>query len=65
MAKKAGRSTVKKKTKAFLASSTPVVVRVKNSQLRKIDAWIAKQRGKMGHSEAIRRLVDRGLKAEK
>jgi hypothetical protein len=54
----------KKKRKAILTNSTPIMVRVQSSQLRKIDKWIAKQRGKLGHSEAIRRLVDRGLKAE-
>jgi hypothetical protein len=54
----------KKKRKAILTNSTPIMVRVQSSQLRKIDKWIGKQRGKLGHSEAIRRLIDRGLKAE-
>jgi hypothetical protein len=42
--------------------STPVLVRVQPDQLAKLDQWAAKQKDKPGRSEAIRRLVERGLK---
>jgi hypothetical protein len=63
MAKKPASKAAKKR-KGLLADSTPIMVRLQDKQLRKIERWIATQRNKrLGHSDAIRRLIDAGLKA--
>jgi hypothetical protein len=43
----------------------PQVVRMHDEQLEAIDAWIAEQGEKISRPEAIRRLVELGLKAKK
>ena len=47
-----------------MAASIPIVVRLKKAQLRKIERWIKDQRGNIGQSEAIRRLLALALKAK-
>jgi hypothetical protein len=45
-------------------TGTPIVVRVQPPALDALDAWIARQpEPKPSRPEAVRRLVDRGLKA--
>jgi hypothetical protein len=41
-----------------------VLVRLPTPQAAKFDAWIAKQREPLSRPEAIRRLVERGLRAK-
>lgn len=43
---------------------TPVVTRLQPDQLAALDAWIAKQREPVTRPEAIRRLVELGLKGK-
>jgi hypothetical protein len=43
----------------------PQVVRMHEQQIASIDAWIAMQYGEISRPEAIRRLVELGLKAKK
>jgi hypothetical protein len=43
---------------------TPVMVRVQPQQLSSLDAWIAHQPDRPSRPEAIRRLVDKGLKGQ-
>jgi hypothetical protein len=43
----------------------PMVVRMHDEQLEAIDAWIAEHGDKISRPEAIRRLVEIGLKAKK
>ena len=43
----------------------PQVVRMHDEQIAAIDAWIAMQIEEIGRPEAIRRLVEMGLKKEK
>lgn len=57
-------ATPRKERKAFMAASIPIVVRLKKAQLRKIERWIKDQRGNIGQSEAIRRLLALALKAK-
>jgi hypothetical protein len=40
-------------------------IRLSDDFLAKVDAWAAKQADEPGRSEAIRRLVELGLKAKK
>jgi hypothetical protein len=42
----------------------PQVVRMHDHQIASIDAWITMQDGEMSRPEAIRRLVELGLKAK-
>jgi len=42
----------------------PQVVRMHGPQITAIEAWIAMQDGEMSRPEAIRRLVELGLKAK-
>jgi len=42
----------------------PMVVRMHDEQLEAIDAWIAEHGDKISRPEAIRRLVELGLKAK-
>jgi hypothetical protein len=44
--------------------STPILVRVPPEVLEGIDSWIAKQTDDQTRPEAIRRLVEIGLKAK-
>lgn len=41
-----------------------VIVRMHDDSLDRLDAWIAKQREPMSRPEAIRRLVEAGLKGK-
>ena len=41
------------------------MVRFPDKELATLDAWIARQRDEMSRPEAIRRLVEAGLKASK
>ena len=43
----------------------PQIVRMHDQQIASIDAWIAMQDGEMSRPEAIRRLVELGLKVKK
>ena len=43
----------------------PVLVRVPMPQAEALDAWIARQPDNPSRPEAIRRLIERGLEAEK
>jgi len=43
----------------------PQVVRMRDQQIATIDAWIAMQEDELSRPEAIRRLVELGLKAKK
>jgi hypothetical protein len=45
--------------------STPFQMRVSAEFLKSVDKWRAKQEGKPSRAEAIRRLVELGLKAKK
>jgi cytochrome c553 len=42
----------------------PQVVRMHDRQIAEIDAWIAMQKAEISRPEAIRRLVEIGLKAK-
>jgi hypothetical protein len=42
----------------------PQLVRIHDKQLAEIDAWAGDQQGKISRPEAIRRLVELGLKAK-
>jgi hypothetical protein len=42
----------------------PQLVRIHDKQLAEIDAWADDQEGKLSRPEAIRRLVEIGLKAK-
>jgi hypothetical protein len=44
-------------------NATPITVRVLPDHLAAIDTWIAHQPDKLSRPEAIRRLVEKGLKA--
>jgi hypothetical protein len=46
-------------------SGQPQVVRMHDQQIAAIDAWIAMHAGEISRPEAIRRLVELGLKAKK
>ena len=43
---------------------TPIVTRLQPRQLTALDAWIAKQREPVSRPEAIRRLIEAGLRAK-
>jgi hypothetical protein len=43
----------------------PVLVRIPPAEMQPIDNWISKQNGFLSRPEAIRRLVELGLKAKK
>lgn len=45
--------------------ATPVLVRIQPDQIEKIDAWSDKQKDEPSRPEAIRRLVEIGLKAKR
>lgn len=45
--------------------ATPILVRMLPDQVEALDYWIAKQGDDLGRPEAIRRLVEIGLKAKK
>lgn len=45
--------------------ATPILVRMLPDQVEALDNWIAKQGDDLGRPEAIRRLVDLGLKAKR
>jgi hypothetical protein len=63
------RDTKKSKPKIGRPKTTgpgrPQVVRMHDQQIDSIDAWVAMQHPKISRPEAIRRLVDLGLKAKK
>ena len=46
-------------------NAVPVLVRIPPAEIEPIDAWIAKQKPEPSRPEAIRRLVEIGLKARK
>jgi hypothetical protein len=46
-------------------SGQPQVVRMHDQQIASIDAWIEMQNGPISRPEAIRRLVELGLKVKK
>jgi hypothetical protein len=45
-------------------NAVPVLVRIPPAEIEPIDAWIAKQKEPPSRPEAIRRLVELGLKAK-
>jgi hypothetical protein len=45
-------------------NSVAILVRVPPGELEPIDAWISGQKGELSRPEAIRRLVEVGLKAK-
>jgi hypothetical protein len=55
----------KKRGPAPTGKGTQVVVRLQPDPLAALDAWVAKQKDSPTRAEAIRRLVDLGLKANK
>jgi hypothetical protein len=54
----------KKRGPAPTGKGTQVVVRLQPDPLAALDAWVAKQKDKPTRAEAIRRLVELGLKAK-
>ena len=46
-------------------NAVPVLVRIPPAEIEPIDAWASKQKGPISRPEAIRRLVEIGLKAKK
>ena len=46
-------------------TGTTIGVRMLDDRIAVLDAWIAKQKPKLSRPEAIRRLVELGLKAKK
>jgi hypothetical protein len=46
-------------------NAVPVLVRIPPAEIEPIDVWIAKQKPSPSRPEAIRRLVELGLKAKK
>jgi hypothetical protein len=54
----------KKRGPAPTGKGTQVVVRLQPDPLAALDAWVAKQKDKPTRAEAIRRLVEIGLKAK-
>jgi hypothetical protein len=46
-------------------NSVPILVRIPPAELEPIDEWISDQSGELSRPEAIRRLVEIGLKAKK
>lgn len=46
-------------------NAVPILVRVPPADLEPIDDWIAKQKETLSRPEAIRRLVELGLKTRK
>ena len=58
---KASRDTTKKKRPA--QPGTPVMVRMQPDQLETVDAWAEAQDDQPSRPEAVRRLVDWGLRA--
>jgi len=44
------------------APGTPVMTRLQPEQLAAVDSWIDEQPDKPSRPEAVRRLIDRGLK---
>jgi hypothetical protein len=43
-------------------AGTPVQVRLQDEPLKQLDSWRAKQDGKPSRPEAVRQLIERGLK---
>jgi hypothetical protein len=64
-----GKSTIsnirKKRIGRPPVNAVPVLVRVPPAELEPIDNWISKQKEPISRPEAIRRLVELGLKAKK
>ena len=60
--KKSKRKVGRPKT---TGTGQPQIVRMHDQQIASIDGWMAMQDGEMSRPEAIRRLVDLGLKATK
>mgnify|MGYP001555010134 CR=1 FL=1 len=52
----------KRRGRPATGQGTQVVVRMQPAALAKLDAWAAKQDGEPSRPEAIRRLVEKGLK---
>jgi hypothetical protein len=46
-------------------NAVPVLVRIPPAEIEPIDAWISKQKPEPSRPEAIRRLVEIGLKGKK
>ena len=46
-------------------NAVPVLVRIPPAEIEPIDAWIAKQKPEPSRPEALRRLVELGLKAKR
>jgi hypothetical protein len=63
-----GKSTVsnirKKRIGRPPVNAVPVLVRIPPAEIGPIDTWISKQKPKPSRPEAIRRLVELGLKAK-
>jgi hypothetical protein len=55
----------KKRGPPATGKGTPIVVRMQPGPLSKLDTWVAAQQDKLSRPEAIRRLVELGLKAKR
>jgi hypothetical protein len=62
---KATREITKSPKKRAAVTGDPVLVRVQPIMAKEIDDWRRKQEDLPGRAEAIRRLVEIGLKAKK
>jgi hypothetical protein len=67
MAESAIKDTPKKRSRGRPSTGgrrDGVMVRLETAQFKALDAWSSKQKPKPSRPEAIRRLVERGLKAK-
>ena len=62
---KATRDTMEPRTARPKVTGDPVMVRVQPDMAKQLDDWRRKQEDLPGRPEAIRRLVELGLKAKK
>ena len=59
----ANKNGIKKIGRPATGQGTPVMVRMQPNQLAAVDAWAEAQDDQLSRPEAVRRLVDWGLKA--
>lgn len=59
------KSTAKRGRPKTTGAGQPQVVRMHDQQIAEVDAWIAMQEKEISRPEAIRRLVEMGLKSRK
>lgn len=59
------KATARRGRPKTTGAGQPQVVRMHDEQIAEVDAWIAMQEMQISRPEAIRRLVEMGLKARK